>query len=77
MLNGHMCCGVIDNLLMVRVGPGNYEAALNEKHTRPMDFTGKPMKGYIYVEPKGCKSDKDLEKWVDRGVKFVKTLPPK
>ncbi len=77
MLNAHMCCGVIDDLLMVRVGPDEYEKALKEKHTRPMDFTGRPMKGYIYVEPRGYKLDTDMKSWVDRGIKFVKSLPAK
>lgn len=77
MLNGHMCCGIVKDTLMVRVGPGAYEDALKEKHVKPMDFTGKPMKGYVYVEPQGIESDDDLKSWTDRGIKFVKTLPPK
>ncbi len=77
IVNGHMCCGIQDNLLVVRVGPNAYEEALKEKYTRPMDFTGRPMKGYIYVEPKGCKSDEDLKSWIERGIKFVNSLPPK
>jgi TfoX/Sxy family transcriptional regulator of competence genes len=77
MVNGHMCCGIVDDLLMVRIGPDKYEDALEEKHTRAMDFTGRPMKGYVYVEPKGCKSDADLQSWIERGITFVKSLPPK
>ena len=77
MVNGHMCCGVVDELLMLHVGPDAYQDTLKEKHTREMDFTGRPMKGYIYVEPKGCKSDADLKSWIERGIKFIKTLPPK
>ena len=77
MLNGHMCCGVINDLLMARVGPGQYEAALSLPHTKPMDFTGKPMKGYVYVAPEGYKSDEDLKKWVERCMEFVSTLPEK
>lgn len=42
-----------------------------------MDFTGRPMNGYVYVETAGFKTDKNLRKWVDRGIKFVETLPPK
>lgn len=74
MLNGSMCCGVIQNLLVVRVGADNYENALSEPHTRPMDFTGKPMKGYVYVEPEGYASDEELRKWLDRCVEFVSTI---
>lgn len=77
MLDGNMCCGVIGDLLMARVGPEAYESALREPHTRPMDFTGKPMKGYVYVEPEGYESDKNLKKWVERCVEFASMLPPK
>ena len=77
MLHGNMCCGVNEDLLMLRVGPDNYDGALKEKHTRPMDFTGRPMKGYIYVVPRGFISEEDLRSWVERAAKFVKTLPPK
>jgi len=77
MLHGNMCCGENEDLLMLRVGPDNYDESLKEKHTRPMDFTGRPMKGYIYVEPRGYKSEEDLRSWLDRAAKFVKTLPPK
>jgi TfoX/Sxy family transcriptional regulator of competence genes len=77
MFKNYMCVGVINDLLMVRVGPEQYEDTLSEAHTRPMDFTWRAMKGYVYVETAGFKTDKDLRKWVDRGIKFVKTLPPK
>ncbi len=77
MVDGHMCCGVIKDMLVVRVGPDAYEKALEVKHTRPMDFTGRPMKGYVYVEAKGIKSDENLKSWIERGIKFVNTLPPK
>lgn len=77
MLNGNMCCGVINDLLMARVGADRYEAALSLPHTRPMDFTGKPMKGYVYVEPEGYRQDVDLKIWIDRCVDFVSTLPGK
>jgi TfoX/Sxy family transcriptional regulator of competence genes len=77
MLNGNMCLGVLGDLLMARVGPGQYEASLTKPHVQPMDFTGKPMKGYVYVEPAGYKEDIDLKVWVDRCVDFVSTLPGK
>ena len=77
MYKDHMCVGVIDDMLMVRVGPEQYEKALSEKHVKPMDFTGRPMKGYVYVEPAGFKTEKSLRKWIDKGIGFVKTLPPK
>jgi len=77
MLRGNMCCGVINDLLMARVGTGQYEAALALPHVRPMDFTGKPMKGYVYVEPAGHREDVDLKVWIDRCIDFVLTLPEK
>lgn len=72
-----MCVGIIDDMLMLRVGPEKYEKALSEKHVMPMDFTGKPLKGYVYVEPLGFKTEKSIKKWIERGIEFVKTLPPK
>ena len=77
MLEGNMCCGVIDDNLVVRVGPEAYERALREPHTRPMDFTGRPLHGFIYVDRDGFASDGSLRQWIDRGVSFVRTLPPK
>ena len=76
-VDGYMACGVQKKDLVVRVGPENREQALSRKHTRPMDFTGKPMTGYIYVSEAGYKRRADLERWVTQGVEFVKTLPPK
>jgi TfoX/Sxy family transcriptional regulator of competence genes len=77
MLRGNMCCGVLGKELMVRVGPEEYEAALSVSHTREMDFTGRPLKGFVYVEPKGFAADKDLEGWIKRAVQFARSLPPK
>ena len=77
MLNGHMFCGIVGDELMVRVGPQEYEDALSQSHARHMDFTGKPMKGYVYIEPDGFESDEDLIMWANRGADFVRTLPPK
>ncbi len=64
-------------MLMVRIGPEQYESALAEKHVNPMDFTGRPMKEYVYVEPAGFKTEKSLIKWIDKAIAFVKTLPAK
>jgi len=76
-VNGYMACGVQNNDLVVRVGPDNHQDALNRKHTRPMDFTGRSMTGYVYVSEDGHKRKSDLERWVHQGVEFVQTLPPK
>jgi len=77
MVAGHMCVGIVENELMVRVGPHVYEAALAEAHTRPMDFTGRPLRGMVYVGAAGLRSEAALSAWIRRGLGFVSTLPPK
>lgn len=77
LADGHMFVGVIGDALMARVGPENYVAALKRTHVREMDFTGKPMKGYVYVDAAGIAGDEELEEWVLQCRAFVKTLPPK
>jgi len=77
LLNGNMIGGVVNDDLMIRVGPDAYEEALKQKHARPMDFTGKPLKGMVYVGPKGVARDEDLKKWLERGLKFGQSLPAK
>jgi TfoX/Sxy family transcriptional regulator of competence genes len=77
MVGDHMCCGIIEDDLMVRVGPDRYAEALARPHARPMDFTGRPLSGYVYVAPAGYKSERSLSKWVDWGATFVASLPPK
>ena len=77
LLGGNMTVGVVGDELMVRVGPDAYEKALKLKHAREMDFTGRSMKGLIYVGCEGLESDKNLAKWVQRGVDFAGSLPAK
>lgn len=77
MVHGNMCCGIVKDELMVRVGKDAYDDALSQKHARPMDFTGKPLTGMVYVGKKGFARQDDLKAWVERGMKFVKTLPKK
>lgn len=60
---------------MVRVGPDGYEEALAQPHARPMDFTGRPLAGMVYVDPPGYRTDAALARWVQRGVDFVSSLP--
>jgi hypothetical protein len=74
---GYMFLGVTDELLMARVGPESYEDALSKPHVRVMDFTGRPMKGYVFVDPPGFESDTDLAEWARRTHRFVQSLPPK
>lgn len=77
MLGGNMAVGVIGEDLMVRLDPADAEKALTEPHARPMDFTGKPSKGMIYVDPGGTEADTDLASWVEAGAAFAESLPPK
>ncbi|MBI5287969.1 MAG: TfoX/Sxy family protein [Chloroflexi bacterium] len=74
LLDGKMFCGIVKDDLMVRVGPDRYGAALAEAHVRPMDFTGRPMNGYVYVGPGGSRTEKAIKKWVDQGATFVATI---
>src|SRR3990172_2459576 len=76
-IQGNMCCGVTKDDLVVRVGPEGSEAALSQPHARPMDFTGRALKGFVYVRLAGLRSDAALAKWVKRGVDFAASLPPK
>src|SRR5262245_43274421 len=74
LLNGKMFVGIAKEDLMVRVGPERYEAMLAEPHVRPMDFTGRPMNGYVFVGPEGCRTEKAVGKWVGRGAEFAASL---
>ena len=76
LLDGNMFVGITQDL-MVRVGPDAWADALARLHTREMDFTGRSMKGYVYVSPEGIAEDDDLAAWIDRALDFVGTLPPK
>jgi hypothetical protein len=77
MVRGHMCVGIVGETLMARIGPDEYDKALKKKHVREMDVTGRPMKGFIYIDPAGFESDKDLQYWVTLSETYAKSLPPK
>lgn len=77
MLHGNLACGVIKDDLIVRVGPGNFEELVTRPHTRPFDFTGRPMKGWVWVSSAGYETDTDLGEWIDLGVRFALSLPAK
>jgi TfoX/Sxy family transcriptional regulator of competence genes len=77
MVNGHMCCGIVGRDFVVRTGPDEYKAALSQPHARPMDFTGRPMRGLVYVAAPGYRSTRNLNAWVRRGLQFVQSLQPK
>jgi TfoX/Sxy family transcriptional regulator of competence genes len=75
--HGLMFAGVSSSELMARVGPQLYEESLAREFVREMDFTGRPMKGYVYVDEPGLSTDADLHFWLRRCLDFVATLPPK
>ncbi len=77
MHKGNMMCGVDGTRLMIRVGPEQYESALSRKFARVMDITGKPMKGFIFVDQNGYKTDRALDEWLKLGLNFTTTLPQK
>ena len=77
MVGGNMACGIVKDELMVRVGADGFDHALAQPHARPMDFSGRPAKGMVYVGKKGIATDEGLKAWVDRGVGFARSLPAK
>ena len=77
LLFGNMVCGIIRDDLIVRVGAANYNAALKMPHTKKFDLTGKVLTGWVMVLSTVLDSDEVLNDWVQKAVKFVRTLPPK
>jgi len=74
---GNMCFGIVRDELMLRVGPEQYEDCLAQPHAREMDFTGRSIKGMVYVGVDGFSEDEDLAAWVERGLSFARSLPSK
>lgn len=77
MLCGHMVVGVVKDELMARVGADGEDDALDQPHARPMDFTGRPMTGFVFVSADGVATDAAVAEWVARASVFVATLPRK
>jgi TfoX/Sxy family transcriptional regulator of competence genes len=77
MVRGHMCTGITIEDLMVRVGPDSYTEALTRPHAREMDFTGKALKGFVYVDARKVDNDAEFESWINLALDFVQSLPPK
>lgn len=77
LVHGNMACGVHKENMIVRVDPAKHDSLLKKPHARPFDITGKPMKGWLIVEPEGCKTAKQLTAWVKAGVDCALTHPPK
>jgi TfoX/Sxy family transcriptional regulator of competence genes len=76
MHDGNMCCGIVGDRLMLRLGAELAEQALKQTHVHPMDFTGRPMTGMVYVAPQGLRGNA-LRAWVEQATGFARTLPPK
>ena len=76
MIRGHMSCGVVNQTLMVRIDPAREAALLEEPGARPMDFTGRPMRGFLHVEGIGL-AGAALRRWVKRAADFAESRPPK
>ena len=77
MVAGTMCCGVTGTALMVRVGAEARVRALAEPHVRPMEFAGRPLAGFVLIDPEGFRTDAALAAWVQQGLDFAATLPAK
>ena len=76
MLDGNMCGGIVGDRLMLRLGADLAEQALGQPNVQPMDFTGRPMSGMVYIAPEGLRG-KALRPWVEQAAGFARTLPPK
>lgn len=77
LIGGNMCVGVVGDELMVRVGPEAYDEAVRRPHARKMDFTGRPMNGFVYVGTPAIGTDAGLRRWIERGLRFAASLPAK
>ncbi len=77
LLKGNMCVGVWKDSLIVRVGPEQYEDALQESFVSEFDITGRAMKGWVLVAKEGVEDDDQLQDWIQSAVKFVRKLPAK
>lgn len=77
LLNGNMCVGVWKEFLILRIGPDAYDEALDQEYVKEFDITGRPMKGWVMIEPPGLRRDSELSEWIGRAIDFVSGLPTK
>lgn len=77
MLRGNMTCGVMHDKLMLRVSFADYEPLLKKPHVVPMDFTGRPLKGMLYVLPAALKRPADVARWLAISLAYAATMPQK
>lgn len=75
LLRGRMCCGIVGRRLVARVRSELYAPSLRRPHVRPMDFTGKPLRGFVYVMPAGLKNDTALKGWIAEGIRQARSRP--
>jgi TfoX/Sxy family transcriptional regulator of competence genes len=74
MVKNKMCVGVVKDELMARIGPDAYEEALSAPGVRKMDFTGRPMKGYVFINAEGMDTEQQLAHWLSLALKFNTVL---
>ena len=77
LMNGHMCVGIWNDTLVIRIGADGWDAISGEPHVRPMDLTGRVMKGWAMIEPEGVSEDAALQRYLDMAIMFCAALPPK
>lgn len=77
LLDGNMCCGVHGREMIVRLAPEQTDQALRARHTRIFDLSGRPMKGWVLVQPQGLRTEAALARWIRSGVKYASSLPAK
>ena len=77
LMNGHMCAGIWKDMLVIRIGTDGWKTISDEPHVRPMDLTGRVMKGWTMIAPEGVTEDSDLQRHVDMAIMFCAALPPK
>jgi TfoX/Sxy family transcriptional regulator of competence genes len=72
MVNDKMCVGVEQDRLMVRIDPARYDEVMQKEGCKPMDFTGKPMKGYVFVDIEALNTKSKLEFWINLALEYNK-----
>ena len=77
LLHGNVCVGVWKQSLIARLDSDDYDDALKEPFVKEFDITGRPMRGWVLVEPGGIEENEQLKEWIGRAVKFVGKLPAK
>lgn len=77
LIRGNMCCGVLKDELILRLESSRAREFQQRPHTRPMDFTGRPLKGFVFVEAEGLRTARQLRERVSLALAFARSLPPK